>query len=775
MPKKPRFNEPVVIRGQNTDLGTEELERAITHAADTVQTLAVDQAKKAIEEKKKEDTEAAKRRAAIRAADVDRLLRDPKDPKNIRRPPTVSVTDGKVLSTEDAEYNRLVIGAYKSSVQNDYRIKLNDIFMENIDNFEGYAETMAGYGPGVWETVDPAIRNEVRLDMEQRIADGAIKVRANERKKHLSDMEFEVRANVESASNAAYDAARVGDPTTAIEENNNAIAGINELRKTNRIDQTTQQDMIRTILRKTDEQLFKGEVLRLSETDGFDDALQRVETWSKTAQEGFTPDEQDKFVQSITGDLINKRNRVNEAELDFKLENQTTFEQLIVDVTLGDKQPDELFNRIDTLFNTIDVKGKRAITATQAAALKQRIFNNLAKKQLKVKSYENVLARLRGDTKQVVSQKEIDAFYDDKFKPFSVDTLPDDMSRNAFNAQFVDLTKRVPTSLGNQISSNLTSRDFQTVIDTVDVIDRLDSIAGIDASYITKNQRAFAERVANLSLTLEPPEAVQLALQLTDPNDQNRLKARNDEIKEWEKATFGSLGSDIDDDVEDILDPSLLSFGASLDTSSRADLRAEVSNLTKEYYRAGMDNSAARAKAKQLTVRNWGVDQSLDRPIFSRFPIGGQYAVAPGEDTEWIGKQLLDDVTRQFIFPFEVTMGDLIIRSDDQTSREISASGGGKYKRDINNRDPETEGFLIDPETGKKVPAITYNIIVRDPETGMINPLPNFRWGPDQDSEIAERRTELAEQEAIKVEEGRRRAKGLPPTSEFVLPIVTPF
>jgi len=136
---------------------------------------------------------------------------------------------------------------------------------------------------------------------------------------------------------------------------------------------------------------------------------------------------------------------------------------------------------------------------------------------------------LGGANEIALTQDQIDLTWGEDIQP-NIEDMPA-QAKNATIAQFVDGTKIVPTQVIKQVTSNLNSDDPQLVIDSADLMDRLDSVRGVPDTSFSPNDRAFAETVVELQQNMDPVEAVRLAQQNTNPNDRGRIEARTSLIK----------------------------------------------------------------------------------------------------------------------------------------------------------------------------------------------------------------------------------------------------
>ena len=214
-------------------------------------------------------------------------------------------------------------------------------------------------------------------------------------------------------------------------------------------------------------------------------------------------------------------------------------------------------------------------------------------------------------------------------------------------------------------------------------MDRIDKVRGLPDNSFSANDRAFAQTVSDLSVNMEPEQAIELARRNTDPNDRSRIEARKDQIKEMQKG-FGA--DTYREQVEDHFNPW---FGSTtVDDISGDKIAKEYGDLFEQHYLAGMDEKAAKAKALEIVGRNWKESKVTGKTRVMKYAPEDYYDVAG--NTEYIGEQLHKAVLENWFGDVNFSKKDIIILSDDRTAREASA-GMPSYLVYVNH---PSEGIL---------------------------------------------------------------------------------
>lgn len=223
----------------------------------------------------------------------------------------------------------------------------------------------------------------------------------------------------------------------------------------------------------------------------------------------------------------------------------------------------------------------------------------------------------------------------------------------------------MPTQIKREIENNLLSGDVDLIVQSSELINRIDEIPGLPELAVSANQRAFAEQVVNLSQNLEPEQAVNIARELTDPRDKARVDARSQLIKDEQ------LQEKYSDWVEDGFEGF---FGGDflVDNVNKQAVEAEFKTNFEAFFKAGMDESRAKEKAIGLLQRNWKESQFG----FMKYPPEEYYRV--GQDVDYMKDQLVSDIRKGFV-GIEFKKKNVFLLSDEKTSRK-AAQGTPDYR-----------------------------------------------------------------------------------------------
>ena len=613
-----------------------------------------------------------------------------------------SVTD--IILTGGARtqaFNKTIRDGYLASLENDLRLDMATIEQENPDNITIANEKMEALRSGALKGVDPTSRPAVQKFLDSQITSARIRIQGKTLEKTKQEANASRRGAIKSAGNQAATMARQGDRVSSAEALQDAFANIDGMVETGDLTTDKAAEVKRGLEREATEQGFRFQLDAQAETEGTAAAFAELEKVRNEVPKGWTPDEWDTFIGSAQADLNGKAARNSRARAELDLETSREISNLKIQARTGTGEPSEIIQRTEELFN----EGK--INEATRTSIVTNIINTQKETVKVAESKQKVANRLSGNPEVVLTQKDVDLTWDEDIAP-AVAGLPLEQ-KNASITEFVDSTKVIPTQVKNRITSNLNSLDPALVVESAGLMDRLDGVRGIPEDNFSSNERAFAENVVLLSQNLDPQEAFNLARKNTDPNDRARIETRTQTIKD-EKFRLG-----YPDTVDDAFSPF---FGATrLDPINEGRLTREYGVLFEQHFKAGMDESAAQAKAIQILERNWGETNITDAPRAMKYPPDDYYAVAG--NVKYIGDQLLAETQAENLFGREIAPEMLRLVSDQETAR--------------------TAG-LGEP---------TYSVIVDLAEEGLV-PIQGFRWKPDMTAEI-ERQTKAQEKRVKKL------------------------
>ncbi len=645
-------------------------------------------------------TAIGERLGAEEAAGVE-FERDPITGQT-KAPEKRKATVGDILLTggaRTAAFNKTVRDGYLASLENDLRLDLSKIEQENPDNINIFNEKIEGLRSGTLKSVDPSARQAVQAFLDKQITNSRIRIQGKTIERQRQEANASRRTAIESAGNEAAKFAREGDKVGAADALQDLFASVDGMVETGDLTTDEGAEFKREAEKEATEQGFRFQLDDLAETEGFDAAFEDLEAIRNQVPKGWTPDEWDTFVASAQADLNGKAARQAKAKAELSLETSRDISNLKIQARTGTGEPSDIIKKTEDFFNA------GQITEAERTSIITEVINAQKETAKVAVSKQKVANRLSGNAEVVVDQNDVDLAWEQDIAP-TVDQLPPEQ-KNAAIAQFVDDTKRIPTQVKQQVTSNLNSLDPDLVVESASLIDRLDNVRGIPEDNFSSNERAFAEIVVGLQKNLDPKEALNLARKNTDPNDRSRVDMRTKIIKDEEFA------DGYRDEVNDAFDPF---FGATrVDPINEGKLVNEYKVLFEEHFKAGMSKEAADRKAKEILKRNWGETAVTGKARAIKYPPEDYYTVAG--NTEYMGKQLLADVRKEFIFDRKITPDMLRVVADQETARTATQ--------------------------GKP----SYMIIVDLGEDGL-SPLMGFRWRPDMQGEID--RQSLAQKERLK-------------------------
>lgn len=200
---------------------------------------------------------------------------------------------------ENAAHNKALQAAYLASLDNDIRTEVSRIQAENSDDLAGFNEAVKGYSSGVLKTVDPAVRQEALLALDDRITNSRISVQSNQIKRQSAEAQAALQAALESSSIAASQASASGDSVTAATELTKGRGIINEMVEAGYMSQDDAAKYMRESEREATEQGFRAQL----DTQTIEEATETINTWEKEIPKGWTPDEWDTFIGSARQDV----------------------------------------------------------------------------------------------------------------------------------------------------------------------------------------------------------------------------------------------------------------------------------------------------------------------------------------------------------------------------------------------------------------------------------------------------------------------------------------
>lgn len=564
------------------------------------------------------------------------------------------VIDGLLTGgARNKTYNATVRDGYLASLENDLRANLSEIEQTNRDSLTTYNEEVEGLINGVLQGVDPESRPAVQQFLDTQVTNARIRIQGRTLETNREQANASRREAINTAGDQSATLAREGDMQGSADALRDAFANIDGMVETGDLDSDQATEMKRSLEREATEQGFRFRIDAQADEEGIDAAMADLESMRNTVPRGWTPDEWDTFVASAQADLNAKAARLSMSNARTSIETSREISNLRIQARTGTGEPSDIITRTEELFD------QGLIPESMRTSIITDVIQQQQEMQSDAEAIMRVNNRLAGNPEQVVSQQDVDLAWDTQIAPVLATVDPE--LRNATIEDFVDNTKIIPTQVKTRITSGLNSMDPALVAEAAGLMDRLDSVRGIEDTPFSPNERAFAETVVALSANMDPQEAVNLARRNTDPNDSARVEMRQ-QILDDEEYNYASK-------MEDGFNPW---FAASrVDSINQGRMTQEYQNLFDEHFKAGMNESQAHNKAIQIMQRNWGESSVTGRTRAMKYPPEWFYSVAGKAD--YIGEQLLADVAGEGnIWGEDITLNNIYLVADQYTSRTAS-------------------------------------------------------------------------------------------------------
>ncbi len=558
-----------------------------------------------------------------------------------------------------AAYNKSLETAYLAGLSNDTREQIAAIEAENSADINAFNEKVNGYINGALKEVDPSVQEQFLQFADNQVTNARIRVHSNTVRKNKRAADAESAVAIQDFGNEAAALAREGNVTGSVEAIANAFGVIDGMVESDSLSADKAAKMKREIEREASEQSLRLQFDNVIAEDGVNGAQGKLEEIENKPAKGWLPDEWDTFTRSLQADINQEAVRLSKEQAKLKSASAKEVSNLKikastgVDVTGKSVAPSEIIGETERLFN----EGK--ISGNERSSIITNVINGQKQQAQSAITSQKVANKLGGDATVVLTQKEVDEAWSNDYQS-AVDKLPVDL-QNASIAQFVDDVKIIPKQVNNQIKQNLVSDDPDVVSNASDLINRLDSVRGVNDLKLTPEERAFATSVSGLMQNMEPQEAIKLARQNTNPNDSGRIETRKQTIKN-EKLKENYL---------DVVESSFAGFfGPDVDQVALGQLTKEYSVLFEQHFIAGMDEGNAEDKAIQLMERNWGKTEATSKTRVIKYPPEDYYAV--NGSVEYIQQDLYNSVKSANIGLPEFESDELLLISDETTSREAS-------------------------------------------------------------------------------------------------------
>lgn len=552
--------------------------------------------------------------------------------------------------------NAAAITAYKGEVTRDAKLKFQQLFQDHQNEPEVFNAKMQGYLNGLAKGVDPEIMAEIKPVINEYAAATIGKAQALEFAKAQEATRASLTEEAHNLQDDILNAARNGDmdslelSTRQLEENINAMesAGlINATQKAQQIEKLKEQVFIQSKV---------GEVNKIISDDTLtpDERQEQVNQVIERIQEkgvDLDPNQKDGLIKSI-GALVRQREiQDKEALAEQRKGLAIEISDLKINAATGSQDPAEIEARAFDLFQ------RDLISESELHSIRASIEKGQQARAGAAETNDKVSRKLAGQEDLVLTQKEVDAYYDANVAP-AIEEL-DATTRGAILANFVNATKVVPKGLKQRVNQFAMSSNPDLVLEASATMEGIEKIPGLSDAFSSQS-RVFLTKVARLSSVIEPEEALRIARENTDPRRAGSVERAETVIKEFEKSKPDFYSEKSSDFVP---------LGRGLDAITAGSLEKEYKLIFQEHIKLGADVEEAEEIADRLISRNWGESPSMGR--FMKHPPENFYSVA-GSDNKYIVRQLSREVNDLLLTKESIKNEDIILISDVKTEKEAS-------------------------------------------------------------------------------------------------------
>lgn len=599
------------------------------------------------------------------------------------------------LTPQGRAFNEAATLAYRADVRRESKVELNRLANKHANDPEAFKQQSEAYLNGITQGLPEEMRFVISNDIQDRIADSYTKLNNNY-------FESEQRANVATVAASLGDieddaltAAREGDgqaltkylaERTAIQQR-----GI----ESGLLDPVAVEKQNEMIREQVQVQSAMGDIQRIFKSEGsLQDKTVAASDYIKNLDTGdLNPDQMDALVDNLQATMADE----------IKQQSQLTAqEQKEISYRTVELQLDAKFGRApmaDILSDANEMFANNQISEAEYKGIKSDVMTYAQKSGEQADLDMKVLNRVRGDKSQIVSQADVDGFYERNIAP-DIESLPPERAMET-KVNYAIKTGVVPKQVTNEIKNGLLSNDTTLINNAAMMLEQLDDAANIQVN-LTPNERAFADIVNNLTDTMEPSEAIDYARQLTDPTNKARIEFRTQQIKEEE------FEDNYQDDIESEF--SSLFTGNEINDVNLGPMTNEYKQTFEALFKAGMDEDSAKSKAMTLLKKNWQYSEAFGTVMkhapdaFYQDALGQSDYIKP-QLKEWYNSmQFKGDVPVNLMGE----VNDMFLLSDDKTERM--------------GNNPDYLVMTVG-ESGELMP-----LMMNNPDTGKLSAV---RWSPD--------------------------------------------
>lgn len=616
------------------------------------------------------------------------------------------------ISIRKRAFNEASVLAHRAAIQTDTKNRLDELQREeSLDpaNFELRAQA---YKEGLISDMPEELAVLIGADVESSIASRKSKLDDQFFKRIERENQATLAEGLETFTDDILNATREGDEQRVGDLSIQLEAMLNQSVDSGILDPVKANEIREGLRERGEEQKALGEVDRivfnedLSLEERLNKGVEFLEDLRGRDLKDLDPSQKDSLLRVVGGKVLDLEKQLARENSKRNIETEREVSDLKVAATQGFDSLPNLIERTEKMFKEGKISGNERTSILNSA------YSGNRKAAQQAQDFSLVAKKLTGDFPEIVlHQKTIDDYYDKVYAPILEGS--EGSQKNAAQAQYISVLKAVPKTIKDEITNNLLSGDAGLVSDTADLINRIDETPGLSDLAVNANQRAFADVLTGLLVTMEPEQAAKIALEQTDPRDTARITQREEQIKS------DKMREDYSGWVEDGFEGV---FGANFlqDNINQQAVEAEFQQTFESFFKAGMDKDRARDKTIELLQRNWKESQFG----FMKHPPEQYYRV--GQNVEYIKEQYMSDLVKGTI-GLEFTKDNIFLQADERTSRE-AAQGKPSYRMLVIDNNGEIHAPVMSDAEGR----------------------PSNRWMPDPEKEMA-RQLKESEKKAAEI------------------------
>ena len=565
-------------------------------------------------------------------------------------------------------FNQSAIMAHKTQVSMDVKEDLDRLQNQHKLDPKAFRSAADGVKKGLLQSMPEELAIIIGNDFDASVSSRNSKLLKDMFRRESEQHRATALAGVESMQDDITNAARNGEDVTTMLINANAE--LDSWVQTGKISAIEAESFRENTAERIQEQTALGEIdsVIFNEDLTVDEQIKKgidfVDELRERKLKDLSAEQKDSLLNVVSSKirgLVSKRNAMDNAR---DIAKEKIVSNLKVETNLIEERAKNgeivdlsgITERIEGLHNQGDISGNER---TSLLTHKEKAQDEIDRISL---ANKRIIARLNGDNSIEMNNKDID-FYYKTYVQDDLESFPPE-AQNLANANFILLTRSIPKQVKSKITSQVLSGDPDQIKQASDLIDRIDNISGLANLAVDANQRAFINKVVELSDSMEPEQAVTLAKELTDPRDKARIDANKQKIK-TEK-----MESNYEDVVENAFEGF---FGGDylVDNINSESVNAEYKELFESFFIAGDSKEVSENKAIEILQANW---KDSDFGFMKHRP-EDFYSI--GGDTGYIKEQLLSDVRKGIGTDFKKE--DLFLLSDDETAR-MASQGRPTYR-----------------------------------------------------------------------------------------------